>query len=126
MMMDTKLYTLLSLTVHDCPIPKKWSRLDSMPNRNQSGKCRERHKRYVEERTVAHAVVLCFQYKDPLNGEIVWAPGEFEKIVRAILKLELGYEPSYATNHEYGDVLNRFPLRAFPSVTYFEKAELQK
>lgn len=84
-------------------------------------KRRVRHKYFISEQAKVNAIVLCFQYQDPLNGEIVWAPNEFEKVVRAILKLELGYEPSYATNHEYGDVLNRFPLTPFPSHIFLQK-----
>jgi hypothetical protein len=63
------------------------------------------------EQDFANHLVLTYAFQDRLNGEKVFTK-KSEKTIRKKLQQNFGYIPQHAVqDREYGDVLNRFPLR---------------
>jgi len=59
-------------------------------------------------------------WKDYENGEKVFIPA-FQTIIESVLKVQYeGNLPPFAVNHEDGEVLNRFPLRALNLKHFYE------
>lgn len=66
----------------------------------------------IEDRDLARSIVLNFSLQCPNNGEIVFEP-ETEEAVWVKLKKTFEFIPTFAVNHEYGEVLNRFKIRVY-------------
>ena len=63
------------------------------------------------EQDFANHLVLTYAFQDRLNGEKVFTK-KSEKTIRKKLQQNFGCIPQHAVQgREYGDVLNRFPLR---------------
>ena len=78
------------------------------------------YKQDLTEQQYAQHLISDFSFKDLDNRDVVYTQ-TFENIV--IGKLELAFPDGwkYAVNYKYGEVLNRFPLKPFPTHTYLEK-----
>ena len=85
-----------------------------MPHRRSDESYARRMKTWEEwrfEKDLPNRIVLNYSFHDLENGEVVFTY-EMEAIVRQKLKEAFdGGEDMYAEDHEFGDVLNRFPLR---------------
>ena len=75
------------------------------------------YKQNLTERQYAEHLILAFSFKDLVNREIVYTES-FEGTV--LQKLDAAFPDGwkFAVNHDYGDVLNRFPLKPFPIFNY--------
>lgn len=79
---------------------------------------RKRRKKYKdwfqfkeEEFDKPNGIVLKYSHKDLNNGEIIWTI-RTKSLIYDKLKEHFGDKgiPNFFTNHEFGDVLNRFPI----------------
>ena len=69
------------------------------------------------EQDLANHLVLTYAFQDRMNGEKVFTK-KSEVTIRKKLEANFGYIPHHAIqNREYGDVLNRFPLRVQQSLS---------
>ena len=78
------------------------------------------YKQDLTEQQHAQRIISDFSFKDLENRDVVYTES-FEDTV--IAKLELAFPEGWkhAVSYKYGDVLNRFPLKPFPTHTYLEK-----
>ena len=58
-----------------------------------------------------NGIVLRYSHKDLQNGEVIWT-FQTKSLIYEKLKEYFGDKgiPDFFTNHEFGDVLNRFPI----------------
>ena len=74
----------------------------------------------LTERQYAQRIISDFSFKDLTNRDVVYTES-FENIV--IDKLEIAFPDGWkhVVTYKAGDVLNRFPLKPFPTHTYLDK-----
>jgi len=92
----------------------------------RSKQARKRKKELQQERSrrqkeleTAHSIVLRYSWRDKqkIIGELVYKPENVD-IIEQKLKMQFGYTPNHALNHDFGEVLNRFKLKSPPLHTY--------
>jgi len=86
--------------------------------RERREKKRQEHLKYLSDKEKASNILHRYSWRDSINGELVFTE-EGKYIVEWKLKENFGDGyPVFPLNHEFGDVLNRFLLKAPPLHTY--------
>ena len=96
----------MSLMVHKRSKAAKKRRLDE----------RTRRQKELED---SRSIVLRYSWRDreDVIGELVFTEQNIE-IIESKLKTQFGCVPNHAVDHDFGEVLNRFRLRAPPVYSY--------
>jgi len=106
-----------------------------MPHRRSKQAYVQRIRAWNEQKTdwqIANDIILEFCYQDRIDRDKVWIKNkDFEEVVE--LQLTATFEGDVPVNAvyrfdtlEYGEVLNRFPLKPFPLHNYVDRGALQK
>jgi len=83
------------------------------------------YKKDITPRQYASRLISDFCFHDLDNKDVVYTE-KFEEIVVAQLNLAFEDGWKFMLSYKYGDVLNRFPLKPFPSLNYVGRGALQK
>jgi len=87
--------------------------------RKRKKELQQERSRRQEELETAHSIVLRYSWRDKqkIIGELVYKPENVD-IIEQKLKMQFKYIPNHALNHDFGEVLNLFRLKAPPIHTY--------
>lgn len=81
-----------------------------MSKHTRSLEAKNRRQETRDKKELARSIVSNFSIYCKENGEKVFA-AETEPVVREKLTFAFGFLPNWATNREYGEVLNRHPVK---------------